>query len=112
MGSKIEIDALSTGAGDIKLCWNANDPMEVERAKRVVEDMLKRGYALFIQDGEKLIKVRKFDKKKGEYLIATNAQIDPVKAEKVTAARPKDPPVEAVKMSKAKVVAVGRTAGG
>lgn len=113
MGSKIQIDALSTGAGDIKLTWNANDPMEVERAKRVVQDMLKRGYALFIQaKGGQLTKIKKFDAAKAEYLIASGATIDPEKAEKVRSVRPKDPPLEAVKMSRSKVVAVGRSAGG
>lgn len=113
MGSKIQIDALSTGAGDIKLCWNANDPMEVERAKRVIEDMLKRGYALFIQsEGGKLTKVKRFKPDTCEYVIAAGATIDPELARAVEKARPADPPEAAVKMSRSKVIAVGRSAGG
>lgn len=71
MASRIELDVLNCGAGDISLVFNANDPMEVERAKRIVQDMLRRGYALFVTgtDG-KLTKVNAFDEKLGVYLIA------------------------------------------
>lgn len=120
MSSKIDIEALACGAGDIKLQFNANDPIEVARATRIVKDMLLRGYALFIQGADgTMTRVKKFNEKQGAYIIADGPEIAPEplpEAETVTEpeVEPKrrGRPAKAVKMSHAKVVAVGRSAGG
>lgn len=127
MGARIEIDCLNCGAGDISLSWNANDPMEIERAMRVVKDMIRRGYALFVKgtDG-KMTKVKAFDEADGCYLIADGPEGSAPPsyiAEPEPAAEPTEPQQmpepelkkkrgRPVKMSHAKVVAVGRSAGG
>lgn len=146
MSHKIRIESLACGAGDIKLTWKADDPMEVERAKRVVVDMLRRGYALFIQGADgTMTRVAAFDEKTGCYLIAAGPEFQEPSPEparvtgNVDAAletkstlggkgeypdKTSDPgagippkrgrgrPRKAIKMKDAKVVAVGRSAGG
>ena len=135
MGSRIEIDCLNCGAGDISLTWNANDPMEIERAMRVVKDMLRRGYALFVKGADgKMTKVKGLDESAGAYLIADGPDGSAPAPEPVKEPEPGEDPtyfqrpsqeVQAkveeagkkkrgrpVKMSHAKVVAVGRSAGG
>jgi hypothetical protein len=65
------LDVLNCCAGHMSFSFDNGDPLELERAKRVVTDMLKRGYALFIEDKDgKLAKVKKFDPKRAEYIIA------------------------------------------
>lgn len=64
------VDILNCGAGHLRFSFS-DDPIETERASRVVQDMLKRGYALFVDSGNgKLRKVKTFDPKKLEYIIA------------------------------------------
>jgi hypothetical protein len=69
------ISILSVGAGDTTLRFDSSDPVEVERAKLVITDMLRRGYAILVQvgvqDGEPIYRRAKgFDPKTCEYVIA------------------------------------------
>ena len=48
-----EVGILNVGAGDTKLSFDKSNPAERERAAKIVADMLKRGYAILIQVGEK-----------------------------------------------------------
>lgn len=68
-----ELSVLNCNAGDINISFDGSNPLEVERAKRIIEDMLRRGYALFVQVGEELKKVKRFDPKTCEYIIAAGA---------------------------------------
>lgn len=72
-----EIGILSVGAGDTKLVFDKNNPAEMLRAKRIVTDMLRRGYALLVETGEKdangqpvMSRVKAFDENTCEYIIA------------------------------------------
>jgi hypothetical protein len=64
------IDVLSTGSGHIEVRFKEGDPMEVERASRMITDMLRRGYALFVHEGETVVKVQSFDPAKNVYIVA------------------------------------------
>lgn len=65
------LSVLNVGAGDLKLTFNSGDPIETDRAKRTVEDMLRRGYVVFVSDTDgNLTKVRSFDGAKNEYILA------------------------------------------
>lgn len=44
-----EVGILNVGAGDIKVSFDKNNPVERVRAARIVKDMLRRGYALLIE---------------------------------------------------------------
>lgn len=107
------LDILNAGKGHVEVRFDNNDPLEIERAKRIITDMLKRGYVLFIEGkGKELTRVKSFDQVKGVYLIADLGEqaeaIEPAPAIKRGRGRPK----KEVDMTKVRVTAVGRSAGG
>lgn len=64
-----QIAVLSVGHGDMKITFDSDDEAEIEKARTVVLDMLKRGYMIFIEvDGEQT-RVTDFDPKTNEYII-------------------------------------------
>lgn len=68
------IGILNVGTGDTKLSFDPSKPAERERAAKVVEDMLQRGYAILVQVGEKdgkplYMRAEGFDPETCEYLI-------------------------------------------
>lgn len=87
------IDVLNTGYGDFELRFNPDSPEEVEKAKQTITDMLKRGYAIFIKQGDQTFRVRKFDPDKNVYIIGST-------------------PAEEVPVNEVRATAVGRSAGG
>ena len=87
------IDVLNTGYGDFELRFDPDKPEEVEKAKQTITDMLKRGYAIFVRQGEETRRVRKFDMDRNVYIIGST-------------------PAEEVPVTKTRATAVGRSAGG
>lgn len=109
------LDVLNVGEGDLKLTFDQTDPQEVVRTKRIVEDMLRRGYALFAEIKGKLRPVKAFDEKTASYVIAdgplyagdTQEPSDPQINPPAKRGRPAK-----IKASDTKVTAVPRSAGG
>jgi hypothetical protein len=87
------IDVLNAGFGDCELSFDPSKPDEVQKAKDTITDMLQRGYAIFIRDGEETQRVRKFDANRNVYIIGCTPAVD-------------------VPMESTRVTAVGRSAGG
>src|SRR5204863_2897802 len=87
------LDVLNTGYGDVELRFNPDKPDEVQKAKETITDMLKRGYAIFVLQGQETFRVRKFDVNRNVYIIGST-------------------PAEEVPIAEAKAIAVGRSAGG
>lgn len=116
------LDILNTGHGHMEISFDKGDPMELERAKRIIADMLRRGYVLFIEGEDKaLIRVEHFDPEKGVYIIADGPLYAGDQAEVVTHAesvpatprrRGRPPKSVAVPMEKVRATAIGRSAGG
>ena len=128
------LDILSCGDGHTEIRFEG-DAAEEERAARIVADMLRRGYALFIhgdKEGE-LIRVKAFDAAKKCYVIAAGpedaaaqAYSAPAPLEASVAAMAHEaanetpapkrgrgrPPRKSVPMASVRVTAVGRSAGG
>jgi hypothetical protein len=69
-----EVGILNVGAGDTKLVFDKDNPAEMQRAARIVADMIKRGYVLMIEverRGKKIFqRVKKFRADTCEYTIA------------------------------------------
>lgn len=73
------IGILNVGVGDTKLSFDKDNPMERARSARIVTDMLRRGYVLFIDTGgNNYQRVLKFDENVCEYIIA---DMDPLVAQ-------------------------------
>lgn len=136
-----KIDVLNTGHGHLELKCDPANPVEMDRAKRAVADMLRRGYVLFVEGGDgALIRVEQFDEKHGKYIVsdvpgalewkvpeelkpigeailASAAETRPVDEVQgpgpvIEKKKPGRKPKVSVPMEKAKVTAIGRSAGG
>ena len=120
------IDVLNVGLGHLKLSYNAKDPIERDRAKRMIEQMFQRGYALFVEikKGD-FRRVERFDPKHDTYILGdvpAGSEADVALAapppELCRCGRPaghRGPHLKdkrAVPATKARATAVGRTAGG
>lgn len=127
------LDILNTGRGHAEVTFDHQDPIELERGKRIIEDMLRRGYMLFIQgDDGAVVRVESFDSKTGRYIIgdcALYAGAEPLgplpKAVPTSATESAAPATDAPKrqrrpskvkgavpMTAVRATAMGRSAGG
>lgn len=109
-----QIDILNTGHGHAEIKFDVTKTEEVDKARRAVVDMLKRGYVLLIHaaDGS-TVRVKSFDPKINCYIIDDIPELvvgDEDEPEECKAKAPKGK--RAVPMGIAKVTAVGRSAGG
>ena len=112
-----ELAILNVGHGDTKLSFDKKKPEEVKRARKVVADMLKRGFAILVEVGKKNGKplyqrAEAFDPKTDEYIIVGTP--DDAEIEDPAAARPKGRQARRrrVPASGASAVAIARSAGG
>lgn len=127
------LDVLNTGLGHLKLTFDQHDGVELDRAKRMVEQMLSAGYAIFVEVRGKLQRVQAFDPLKAEYVVTDVPGFEQIRPETpapepepysapaatpTTCPRCHGPkhrgrcPTRRVPMKSAKATAVGRTAGG
>lgn len=119
---KGELGILNVGAGDTKLTFDPDNPAERERAAATVMDMLKRGYAIMVQVGEKdgkplYQRAETFDPKTCEYIIAGLPEADQDEpedeAQEETADRkPQKPRRGRIRANSTRGVAVAPIAGG
>lgn len=110
------LEVLSIGKGDLKLTVDSSNPEEREKAKRLITEMLEKGYGIYVETDKGLVRVKRFNPKRMTYVI-----IDEPPVETAAAAAP---PAKAAKPRKAagverevpvagsRATAVGRTAGG
>jgi len=111
------LDILNCGAGDLEIRFTKDDPIEIERASRIITDMLRRGYSLFVPgDDGRLVRVQKFDPKQMTYTIACGPTNEMPEVETVSDSAPtpkkRGRPAKTVHMASTKATCVGRTAGG
>jgi hypothetical protein len=63
------LEILNAGAGHLKVSFAKDDAPQVERARRLITDMLRAGYAIFVEVDGQMVPVRAFDPATDEYLI-------------------------------------------
>lgn len=107
------LEVLSVGKGDIKISLDNKNPSDVENARKLIEEMLAKGYGIFVETDTGLSRVKKFNPKRMTYVITemveqpVQAASAPEQAKPVKRTRERQIPVAG---SKAK--AIGRMAGG
>lgn len=108
-----QIEVLNVGEGHLEIRFNEKDVIETARAKRIIQDMLRRGYALFVHGkDDAMVRVKKFLPATGTYIIADGPEIPPESESVAPQISRKLPGMKAVSMTKAKATVVGRSAGG
>lgn len=109
------LEVLSVGKGDIKLTVGGDNPEEIDKARAVIEEMLRKGYGIFVETDGGLRRVKKFNPKRMTYVIAELApEPAPVAATAAKAAKAKDHRVvdREIPLAGSRAKAIGRTAGG
>ena len=106
---------LNVGAGDTKLSFDREKPEEVKRARAVVLDMLKRGFAILVEvdtkDGKPIYqRAVEFDPKTDEYIII--GVPEDAEMQKAPAPRPGRKAKRRIKAGSTDAIAVARSAGG
>ncbi|MES1975854.1 MAG: hypothetical protein V4472_25630 [Pseudomonadota bacterium] len=105
------LEILSVGKGDIKLTVGGSDPVEVEKAKTIIEEMIRKGYGLFVETPKGLARVKRFNPKAMEYVITDVVYDAPPELSAPT--KPGRRVVEKkVPLAGSRAKAIGRTAGG
>jgi hypothetical protein len=98
--------------GDIEITFDKNNTAEAIRAKRIIKDMIRRGYALLVKgDDGSYTRALDFNPEKGEYIIA-DLDTEGYENEQTEAKTAGKRGRKSIPMEKADVVAVARTAGG
>ena len=134
MSETMELEVLNTGSGHVRITYDPGNEAEVEKARRTVELMLLRGFALFVDTGDgQLKRVKGFSPNVGAYLVDTapdeaqqsKAEADATPGGAAAVAkksacwcgralhhRGRHAKTKAVPVKGTRAVAVGRTAGG
>lgn len=103
---------LNVGAGDLRINFDKDDPADADRAKTMIGDMLKRGYAIFVEVDGKLEPVEAFDAEKFEYVIG---EVKGLKTKNKPGPKPNVPKgrgKRTVNAKTSKATAVPRSGGG
>lgn len=123
------LSILNVYEGDVKITFDTDNAAEAIRARRIISDMIRRGYALLIEVEGAYQRAIDFDEKVGEYIIADfdpsyrpntqsegeengkeNPQETEEEAPKIRSQRGR--PRRRIPMESAEAVAVARSAGG
>jgi hypothetical protein len=104
------LDVLNVGAGHLTFKFDRSKEEEADKAKKVIADMLKRGYMIFVEKDGKQTRVRKFDAEHEEYILE-EPDVIPEPEPIAPVRKPKGRP-PGVPMRSAKATAIGPSAGG
>jgi hypothetical protein len=98
-----QLDVLSVGHGHLEIKFDESDKDEVEKAKKIITDMIKRGFAIFVHtDDGGTKRVKRFNAKTNCYIIDDTPPDAPAGTSKE----------KEVPTTSSRATAVGRTAGG
>jgi len=67
--SGIRMDYLSTLTGDTSLTIDDKDPEKRAELAKHVTELLQKGYAVFVQDGDETFKVKGYDAEENEWIL-------------------------------------------
>jgi hypothetical protein len=98
------LDVLNCNEGHIRIEFDKADAAEVARAKRIIQDMLRRGYLLFVEHKGQQKQVKRFDPKEEVYILADGPEKPPEPLKRKSR--------KGIPMRKTRATGVGPTAGG
>ena len=103
----INLQVLNVGEGDLKVSFDKNNAQERTNAKKMIEDLMRQGFAIMVEVGRNekgpiYQRAVKFDYKTEEYLVLGTPNV----ADESTKS------LERVSMANRPTVAVARSAGG
>ena len=108
------LEVLSVGKGDIKL--TIGSPEEVDDARKMIEEMLRKGYGIFVETDDGLARVKEFNPKRMTYIITEVVEDADEVSEPDAAAAPAPKKARTRKreipVAGSSAKAIGRTAGG
>lgn len=115
-----EVGILNVGHGDTKLSFDPAKPADVAHAKRVVSEMLRMGFAIMVQIGEKdgkpiYTRADAFDESTNEYIIMgtpESFQIANALPAPPSKLKPRDKRSSRVPAASTRAISVARSAGG
>lgn len=64
------LEVLSIGKGDLKLTLDGKNPEDVDRARKLIEEMLAKGYSIFVEGDDGPVRVKRFNPKRMTYIIS------------------------------------------
>ena len=104
------LDVLNCGMGHLEFNFDKSSPKDVAEAKKVIEDMLRRGYTIIVEHEGETHRVTSFDPEQEVYYVEMPAEpAEPAEPAKSRRGRPKGKPIP-IKQSRA--TGIGRTGGG
>lgn len=71
-----QLDVLNCGYGHLQIKFDKGNEDDADKARRVIKDMLKRGYCLFVEIDGEFHKVKAFDPERDEYILKDPADIE------------------------------------
>lgn len=111
------LEVLSVGKGDLKLQIGGDNPEDTEKARALIEEMLRKGYGIFVETDEGLARVREFNAKRMTYIISEVVVDESETSEEAAASTPpkrrsRRVADRHVPVAGSRATAFGRTAGG
>ncbi|OGG58433.1 hypothetical protein A2765_05805 [Candidatus Kaiserbacteria bacterium RIFCSPHIGHO2_01_FULL_56_24] len=65
----VKMDYMSTLTGDSSIVINGDDPKKRAELAKHVTELLRSGYAILLQDGEKAYRIKGYDAETNEWII-------------------------------------------
>lgn len=64
------LEVLSVGKGDLKIQIGCEDPKDIEDGRKLIEEMLRKGYSIFVETDSGPSRVKKFNPKRMTYIVS------------------------------------------
>jgi len=107
------LEVLSIGKGDLKLTVDVGHPDDVAKARALIEEMLRKGYAIFVETEAGPVRVQQFNPELMSYVIYEVPEpSETYEAAKRAPRKPRKARKRHVPVAGSRATAVGRTAGG
>ena len=106
------LEVLSVGKGDLKITVGGPDPAEIEKGRKLIEDMLRAGYGIFVETDKGLTRVKRFNPKRMSYVVTEFPEGEPEEVAGHAPTRQRRTVERHVPVAGSRAKAIGRTAGG